>query len=558
MGNSNGSHSNDSHSFDRRKFLAVAGSGVAGVGLAGCSGGGGNEGTTTSGSAGTTSSGSGETYTTASEGEVKKGGKLVWAHSEQMIDNDIHLTAGESSYRVLSNVHEPLVGLTRDLNLSSDKTAAQPGLAKDWEASDDLLTYTFTLREGIKDHSGKELTAEDVKYSFDRIRDPDIGANNQFIFKKIESTEAVDKYTFRFTLKNRFRRFIAQLAFYSSSIIPKGTGPDQESNPLGYGPFKWESRSVGEKVVMTAFDDYWNAGPYVDTLEQRTATDPNARLTSVETGEADITNDVPLPQINDTVGNEDDNLKTKMWNPLCVGYILFNNTQEPFDDQKFRQAIDYAIDKQQIVDGALYGNGVPTESGLLPPSKFRNTDLERRGQDIEAAKQHFEESKYDPGEFELNFMVSPNYPWHVEAAKIMQQMFAQAGLTVNIEQVQWNEWFNRAFNLDYTITFVNWFEGWDPSYWLRNTLYSDGAYNMLGYESDKFDTAMDNAATADTQEKAIEYYKEAQAIRHEETPTVNVWFRKGALAAKQNTNGLATLPNPDGSLFRFEEVWLDE
>lgn len=309
---------------------------------------------------------------------------------------------------------------------------------------------------------------------------------------------------------------------------------------------------------MNAFDDYWNDGPYVGTLEQRTATDPNARLTSMQTGEADVTNDIPVPQFSDVVADQGDNLETKVWNPLCVGFILHNVTQPPFDDQNFRRAIAYAIDKQQIVDGAIYGNGVPTESGLLPPSKFRNTDLERRGQDIEAARQQFEESQYDPAEFDLDFMVSPNYPWHVEAAKIMQQMFAQAGLDVSIEQVQWNEWFTRAFNLNYTITFVNWFEGWDPSYWLRNTLYSDGAYNLMGYASDRFDEAMDNAATAGTQEESIEYYKQAQAIRHEEVPTVNVWFREGALAAKQNVRGLQSLPNPDGSLFRFEEVWLDD
>lgn len=551
MGKSNQPKSDRRVRFPRRRFL-VAGAGVASAGLAGCTGSGGGDGTQTDGNQST------REYTTADPDEISEGGRLIWAHSEQMIDNDIHLTAGESSYRVLSNVHEPLIGLSRDLELTNDPSAAQAGLAKDWSAGDDLLEYTFELREGIMAHNGTELTAEDVKYTFDRIRDPEIGANNQFIFKKLDSTEVVDDYTFRFTLQNRFRRFLAYLAFYSSAIIPKDTGPEQEQNPVGYGPFQWESRAVGENVVMQAFDDYWNQGPYVDTLEQRTATDPDARLTSVQTGDADITNDIPLPQISNVVGNDGNDPKTKVWNPLCVGYILHNTTQPPFDDKKFRQAIAYAIDKQEIVDGAIYGHGVPTESGLLPPSKFRNEDLERRGQDIEAAKQHFEESEYDPAEFDLNFMVSPNYPWHVDAAQIMQQQFLQAGLDVEIEQVQWNEWFTRTGNLNYTITFVNWFEGWDPSYWLRNNLYSDGAYNTLGYASDEFDTAMDNAATADSEEEAVEYYKEAQAIGHEDAPIINVWLREGALAAKPHTQGLATVPNSDNSLFRFEEIWLDE
>jgi len=530
--------------------MATAGT-VAGAGLAGCSSGS-DDPIESEGDDST------EVYTTANPDEITEGGRLVWAHSEQMIDNDVHLTSGESSYRVLSNIHEPLIGLSRDLELTADPDAAQPGLASDWEAGDDLLSYTFELREGIMAHNGDELTAEDVKYSFDRIRDPESGANNQFIFKKVESTEVIDDYTFQFTLKERFRRFIAYLAYYSSAIIPEGTGPGQESNPVGFGPFQWESRSVGESVVMNAFDDYWNDGPYIDTLEQRTATDPNSRLTGVQTGEADITNDVPLPQISDVVDNGSGDLKIKKWRPLCVGYILHNTAQPPFDDQNFRQAIAYAINKQEIVNGAIYGHGVPTESGILPPNKFRNGDLERRGQDIETAKQHFEDSQYDVSEIELDFMVSPNYPWHVDAAQIMQQMFEEAGLSVNIDQVQWNQWFNRAFGGDYTISFVNWFEGWDPSYWLRNVMYSDGAYNMLGYASNNFDAALDNAATADTEEQAIEHYKEAQVIRHEEAPIVPVWFREGAIAARQHTNGIATLPNPDKSLFRFEEVWLDQ
>lgn len=538
---------------DRRRFIAAAGAGAVGVGLAGCAGGPGEDDNTP-----TSDGGGGVDQTTVPPDEIQEGGRLVWAHSEQMIDNDIHLTAGESSYRVLSNVHETLVGLTRDLRVSSEADIAQPGLAKNWEAGDDLRTYTFELREGIMDHRGEELTAEDVQYSFERIANPDNGANNQFIFKKVESTEVVDDYTFQFTLENRFRRFIAQLAFYSSAIIPAGTGPDQEANPVGYGPFQWESRSVGESVEMSAHEDYWNDGPYVDTLEQRTSVDPNSRMTSMQTGDADITNDVPVPQFDDIVGNQDDDLETATWNPLCVGYILHNVTQPPFDDKSFRQAIAYAIDKEQIVEGAIYGNGVPTESGILPPSDFRNEDLERRGQDIDAAMSKFEESSYDPGEFELDFMVSPNYPWHVEAAQIMQQMFAQAGLTVNIQQLQWGEYLQQLASLNYTISFVNWFEGWDPSYWLRNNFYSDGAYNAFGYASDEFDAAMDNGASADTREESIEFYKEAQAIRHDDAVAVNVWFREGALAAKPNTRGLATLPNPDNSLFRFEELWLDE
>ena len=158
---------------DRRRFLKATG--LAGAGgmtaMAGCAGGDDSEEPTDGTDGG--SDEDGEDTTTTDPGEIQEGGTLVWGHSEVTQNLDIHQTATASTGRFLNSVYDPLIGLTRDLELSTDPDIASPGLATDWEISDDLMTYTFTLREGVTFHDSSELTAEDVKYSYDRVADPE-------------------------------------------------------------------------------------------------------------------------------------------------------------------------------------------------------------------------------------------------------------------------------------------------------------------------------------------------------------------------------------------------
>jgi peptide/nickel transport system substrate-binding protein len=487
------------------------------------------------------------------------GGRLIWGHSEVTQNLDIHQTGTASTGRFLDSVYESMVGLTGDLELSTETDIRRPGLAKNWEISEDLLTYTFDLREGITFHDGSELTAADVKYSYERIMNPDTGAIMNFVFGATDSIETDGDYTVVVNQSEVYQPLIRQLAFSGTSIVPKDSGPDLGDQPVGTGPFKFNSRQQGNKAELEGFDDYWGEGPYLDYVEERTVTDPDSRLTGIQEGEFDVINDIPLDDINSVVGNDSDDLNTRKWTPLSWAFLNMNNNAEPFDDKLFRQAVDFAIDKSGLVEGALFGNGRPTASPSFPNSPFRNNDLEPRPQDFDRAEQLFDESQYDPGDYDLTFKVTTNYPWHVDAATIMQQYFTQAGLNVEIQKLKWSDWLSQVWiNREFTLSMVNFFTFWEPAYMYTSLWSTDGSFNFRGYSSEEYDETVAQAAKATSRDEAVSLYQEAQAILHEDTPDVMLWFRDGTLAAKDRVKGLDTILSPNNSELEFGQVWLDQ
>lgn len=550
-----------SNGIERRRLLSLVG--AAGVtGLAGCSGGGGGGGGGTTTGGGTTSGGGStdtETTTTVAESKIQEGGTLTWGHSEVTQKLDVHIVQTAASNRFLNNIHETLVGLNNQLEVTSAADAQKAGLAADWEISDDRKTYTFTLRDGVKFHDGSTLTSADVKYTFDRIRNPDLGARYRNIIGQVDEVKTPDEKTVVLELPERYNPLIRQLAFLGTAIIPEGTGDEQGDQPVGTGPFKFESRQQGNKSILKAHEDYWRDGPYVDKVIERTVTDPTSRLTGVQEGNLDYINDIPLDNMKDVVNNDSDDLRTETWRPLAFNHIYLHNDRPPFDDQNWRLALDYMIDKQALVEGALFGMGTPIETPSYPNSPYRNNDLKPRKQDFEKARSLIEKSKYSIDEQgSMTFKVTTNYPWHVDAATIMQQFFNQAGLDVEIQKMQWGDWLSEvATNMNYRLAMVNWFGGWEPAQMYRGLFHSEGAFNSFAYASDAFDEAIEKAETAPSHEKEIEYYQEAQKVLHDEIPSPFLWFRDGAMASKQAMHGLGSLLSPDNTAIDLGQAWLD-
>ncbi|MDY6818188.1 MAG: ABC transporter substrate-binding protein [Halobacteriales archaeon] len=535
---------------NRRRFLHLTGATGVAFGLAGCAGSGGDGGSTTTEQqkTQTTSSGSGGSN------------KLIWGHSEVTQKLDVHIIQTAASSRFLNNIHQTLVGLTNKLEVSSKADIQDPGLAKNWEISDDRKQYTFTLRDGVKFHDGSTLTSADVKYSFDRIRNPDLGARYKGIIDHFEEVKTPDDKTVVIDLGDeRYNPILRQLAFLGTAIIPEGSGSKQGKNPIGTGPFKFESRQQGNKSILKAHDEYWGNGPYIDTVEERTVTDPDTRLTGVQEGSYDFINDIPLDNMKDVINNQEDNLQTSTWRPLAFNHIYFHTGQAPFDNLKWREAIVYAIDKQQLVDGALFGQGTPIQSPSYPNSPYRNNNLEPRPQDPDKAKSLIDNSEYSLEEYTpLTFKVTTNYPWHIDAATIMQQHFSQAGIDIEIQKLQWGDWLSEITNMNYRISMVNWFGGWEPAQMYRGLWHSDGGFNAFAYSSDRYDNAIEKAETAPSKKKEIEWYKKAQKILHEELPSPFLWFRDGAMAAKQSVQNIETILDPDNTAVNFSEVRLNE
>lgn len=535
---------------NRRRFVQWTGAGATGttLGLAGCLGDDGGDGD---------GGGSGDADEAPDEGDLQEGGTIVWGHSEVTQNLDPHETATASTGRFLRSIYETLVGLNENLELTTSPDGPSPGLAEDWSVSDDQLTYEFSLREGITFHDGSTLTSDDVKYTYERMADPETAAIMGFVMDPIDEIETPDETTVVIELEEVFQPFLRQLANAGCSIVPEGSGPDLSDEPVGTGPFEFDFRQQGNEARLEAFDEYWGEGPYLDAVEERTVTDPDSRLTSVETGDYHLINDIPLNRINEIV--DDPSLQTRQWTPLSWAFFNMNNAEEPFDDHDMRLAMDFAIDKEELVDGALFGNGQATATPSYPDSPFRNNDLEPRPQDFDRAMEHVEASPYDPEDYELEFKVTTNYPWHIDAAVVMREYFQELGFEVDLQRLQWGDWLEEVFqNQDFRITMVNFFTFWEPDYLYHSVWGSDGSFNTRNYESDRFDEAIQNARTAGGREEAIGYYQDAQAIIHEDAPDVMLWYRDGTLAADTNVGGLDTILSPDNSQLNFKEVWLDE
>ncbi|MFC2969584.1 ABC transporter substrate-binding protein [Acidimangrovimonas pyrenivorans] len=478
-----------------------------------------------------------------------KGGTLIWGHSETTQNLDRHKTGTASTSRVLQNVHAGLITVDKDFNLI-------PDLAESFEQSEDGLTYTFKLRPGAKFHNGKDVTSADVKYSFERCADPATGATNKPVFNDMTGIETPDDLTVIVKMGKVNAPFLARIAEHGAGVImPEGSGDQQGTHPIGAGPFKFVRREFGNEVELERFDDYWGGPAYLDKVIAKEITEPTVRLTGLQTGELHMINDIPADRIASVEG--DSKYQVLTWFPLNWDFVNLNHEFEPFKDPKVRQAFDLMIDKQALLEGALWGQGKVTASPSFPSSPTYNHDLKQRPQDLAKAQQLLTEAGYPPGKLEVVFKVTTNYPYHVESAQIMLEWFQAAGVKTKIEQLTWADWLSQCWvNKDFQITMMNFFTLWEPDFLYYSLWNSTGAFNYRHINDKVIDDLTEKArVTVDPMARA-DIYKQVQQRVFDETHDILLWFRNGSIGAQQSVGGLDGIVHPNGSNLNFHKVWL--
>jgi len=481
-------------------------------------------------------------------GTPKQGGTLTWGHSETTQNLDIHQTGTASTLRLLQNVHEPL--LTID-----DHFHVQPNLAASWERSQDWLTYTFHLRNDVVFHNGKKLTAADVKYSFERIKDPKTSAVSFDVFEDVAAIDAVDDHTVRVTMSKVYSPFEARITYLNCAIIPQGSGDTQGKQPIGAGAFEFVQREFGNFTRLKRFDNYFRGPAYLDEIVEREVTEATVRLTGVQTGQMTLINDIPLDRIAQV--EKSPNLQVKTWHPLSWAFLNFNHKVPPFDDPDVRKAFDLMIDKQALVQGALWGQGVPTPTPSFPNSPYRNNDLEVRKQDLNQAKALLQKAGVRPASLSIKFKVTTNYPWHVQAAQIMQAWFQQAGVNVSLEQLTWSDWLSQVWkDKNFSLTMVNFFTLWEPDFLYYNIWHTGGSFNFRNISDATLDGYLDQARQSTSEDQRVTLYREAQQRIFDQAHDVILWYRNGSLAAVPALRGIDTIVQPNGSNLAFWRTWL--
>ena len=418
---------------------------------------------------------------------------------------DPNLANGSGTQEILFNIYEGLYKPDSDGNLN-------PAVASGYTMSEDGLVYTFTLRDGIKFHNGNPVTVADVKYSIEKCAGLNGGEPVISAFSNIASVETPDDKTVVVTLKEASSVFIAICATIEAAIVPADVA-DLETNPVGTGPYKFVSRSLQENVVLERFDDYWGEPAHIKTVNLKVLADADAIVMNLEGGAVDMVARVTTAQAAE-LGDNFNILEGTM--NLVQGMYL-NNDVEPFDNELVRQALSYAVNKQEILDFVSDGKGTPVGSSMFPTfGKYYMEELnDVYATDVEKAKELLAEAGYADG-FEFTAKVPSNYQQHIDTAQVLAEQYKAIGVTMNIELIEWETWLSDVYGArDFEATVV----GVDASTLTAGAMLSrfqsDASNNFTNYNNPDYDAAYKNALSAEAvldDDLATEYYKECEKI----------------------------------------------
>lgn len=488
---------------------------------------------------------------TAAEGD-KSGGTLVYGRGADSVSLDpINVTDGES-IRVTHNIYETLLEYDHNLEL-------QPKLATEYSSSEDGLTWTFQLREGVKFHDGTDFNADAVVFNFERWMDPENPYHEgdfpyyPFLYggfkgdenHLIESVTATGEHELEIVLKRKTAPFLSYLAISMFGIASPAAieqyGAGIGENPVGTGPFKFEEWNRNNTITLSKNEDYWMEGkPYLDQVIYQVIPENSARLNALQTGEIDILDGMNASDttiVEDTEGIE--LIKRPSFN---IGYMAFNMEKEPFDDPLVRKAINMAIDKEEIVDAFYNGLADPATSPLPPSLWSHDESLEKYDYNVEEAKKLLAEAGLEDGfTTELHTMSNPRpyLPEPMKIAEAIQSDLAEIGITAEIVSSEWATYLEDTKNGKHSMAMYGWTGVMaDPDNFLYPNLSKTNAevpaQNIAFYKSDEFTSLITEARETIDQDKRTELYQEAQQLFQEDAPWVMLAYTTPPLAQSDN------------------------
>ena len=381
--------------------------------------------------------------------------------------------AGAIDSVLYSNVFE---GLTRFMGDGS----VVPGLAASWEISDDGLTYTFALREGVTFHDGTTMDAEDVKFTFDRILAEDSANAQKALFEGITSVEVVDPQTVRMTLGAPNGNMLFNLAWGDAVIVAPESIENIKQQPIGTGPFKFDSWTQGDKIEISRAESYWGDAPALEKATFKFISDPTAAFASVMAEDVDVFSGFPAPE-NLPQFEADPRFQVLIGSTEGETILSTNNKKPPFDDVRVRQALAHAIDRQAIIDGAMFGYGTPIGTHFAPHNPAYVDLTGESAFDPDKARALLAEAGMADG-FETTLHLPPP-SYARRGGEIIAAQLADVGITAEIINVEWAQWLETVFRgKDFGLTIVSHTEPMDigiyanPDYYFQ---YDNPAFQEL-------------------------------------------------------------------------------
>lgn len=423
---------------------------------------------------------------------------------------DPHKAVAAGTREVLFNVYEGLVKPNSDGDLI-------PAVASEYRISEDGTTYTFTLRDAVTFQNGNPVTVEDIKASIDKCADTQDGDPLVAAYSNIKEVKIVDEKTVEIILKEADTDFLANM---TTAIVPKES-LDQDVDPIGTGPYKFVSRSPQENIILEKYDGYWGTPANIEKVVFKVCSNPDTIVMNLEGGSIDMLARVSTAQASQL----SDNFNILEGSMNLVQALYLNNDKKPFDDLRVRQALCYAINRQEIMDFVSDGKGTAIGSSMFPAfSKYFVKELnDTYSQNIEKAKELLTEAGYPDG-FTMDITVPSNYTQHVDTAQVLKEELKQIGVTANINLVEWDTWLSETYTKrDYQATVI----GVDASALTARALLerftSDSASNFVNYNNSEYDETFHKALLSIDDEEKTKYYKQCETILA--TDAANVYIQ---------------------------------
>ncbi len=370
--------------------------------------------------------------------------------------------AGAIDQVLYSNVFE---GLTKFTEIG----AVVPGLAESWDISEDALTYTFTLRDGVTFHDGSMMDAADVKFSLDRARAEDSQNAQKALFAGIADVTVRDARTVEVTLSAPDGNFLFNMAWGDAVIVAPESIEDIKSNPVGTGPFVFNEWVQGDRISMTRNAAYWGEAPALEAATFKFISDPTAAFAAMMAQDIDAFYSYPAPE-NLPQFAADPRFTVLEGSTEGETILSTNNKMPPLDDVRVRKAIAHAIDRQAIIDGAMFGQGTPIGTHFAPHNPDYVDLTGNSAFDPDLARDLLAEAGYPNGFTTTLKLPPPSYARR--GGEIIAAQLRAVGIDTEISNLEWSQWLEEVFRgKDYGLTIVSHTEPFDIGIYARPDYY---------------------------------------------------------------------------------------